>query len=202
MPCFVNDFRTEKDQIIAQGRHQRHAIRHWSNEKFDQQDCRERPGEPFDFYGQDKQDVDHLVGIKPRKGEKQRRDQHAIRKARAEEKCGDRRANHSDQKIECQPERSPSLLETITNEPEKPEGKQNPPRTHRLRNENIRDETPEFAMANTHGIELEHRSESRKQPGQGEDERSEADDNAHESRHSKKTKAAFEFIQPSHCCAR
>src|SRR5438034_44575 len=26
MPCFVNDFRTEKDQIIAQGRHQGHTI--------------------------------------------------------------------------------------------------------------------------------------------------------------------------------
>jgi hypothetical protein len=56
-------------------------------------------------------------------------------------------------------------------------------------------------VANAHGIELEHRSEPREQPGQGEHERSEAYDDAHESRDSKKTEAAFEFIQPSHCVA-
>src|SRR5438093_584771 len=65
MPRLVNDLRSKKDQIIRECRHQRHAIRHWAEEKSDEQQRSESPGQPFDLHRQDKQNVDHLVGVNP-----------------------------------------------------------------------------------------------------------------------------------------
>ncbi len=115
----------------------------------------------------------------------------------AKEKCRDRCADHSDEKIKREPEGAPRALETFADKPEKPEGKHDP-KAERLRDKNVSDQSPDFAVANTRGIEIERGTETRIQPHQREDQRGEADHDADQSRNAKKTKAAFEFIQPGH----
>ena len=54
------------------------------------------------------------------------------------------------------------LFETVANPPKKPESKKNPPRTERLRNENVSEQSPDFAVANARRIEIEHRDKTRR----------------------------------------
>src|SRR5436189_2250342 len=76
VPSIVNNFWTEKDQIIGHGSYQRHAIRHWPNDKFAEEDGRRRPCDPLDFRRQDKKQVNHLIGIEPGESKEQRSEQH------------------------------------------------------------------------------------------------------------------------------
>ena len=62
------------------------------------------------FDRQNKQDVDDFVGIKSGKREKQRRDQHSIGEAAAEEKRRDRGAHHPDEEIKREAERPPARV--------------------------------------------------------------------------------------------
>ena len=128
MPGFVNNFRAEKDQIIGKRGHKRHPIRHPIDNEPKKQKRAHDPRQPLDLHRQDKKDVDDFFGIKPGEGEKQRHDQHAVRKSRAEEKCRGRRADHADKKIKREPERAPRALEAFANEPKEPEGKDDPQR--------------------------------------------------------------------------
>src|SRR5206468_11857051 len=160
MRGLTNNFGTEKYEIIRERCYERGAIRIRIQHKSKQQERGENPGEPFDFYRQNKKDVNDLVGIKSCKGKEQRRDEHAVRKIAAEEKRRNRCADHSDKEIKCKPERAPCAFETFADEPEKPQS-QHDPKTERLRNEDISDQPPDFPMPNARRIEIEGKTKIR-----------------------------------------
>ena len=87
---------------------------------------------------------------------------HLAGKLAIEENSGDRRSDHPDQKIEREPKWSPGALETVANEPEKPE--RDDDQTARMtadpRNKNVGDQPPDFTCANARDIEGEIRIES------------------------------------------
>src|SRR5947208_12004480 len=154
MPGFVNNFRAEEDQIIGKCGHKRHAIRRPVDDEAKKQKRAHDPRQPLDLHRQNKKDVDDFVGIEPGEGEKQRHDQHAVRKFRAEEKCGGRRADDADKKIESEPEGAPRALKTFADKPKKPEGKDDP-ETEGLWEKNVSYQPPNFAMEDTRRIEVE-----------------------------------------------
>src|ERR1700722_14925274 len=137
MACLVNDFRSEKNQVAGKRRDQRHAIRHWSNEKFGEEYHRHYPGNPLDLRGQNEQNVNRFIRIKSGEGQKQRRDQHQVGKIAAEDKGGHSRADHPDKKIKREAKSAPGTLESFTDPPEKPKSKKDPPWTQRLGNKNV-----------------------------------------------------------------
>src|SRR5215831_3874581 len=198
----MNNFRPEKDEIIRESRNKRSAIRIRIQHKSNQQKRGENPGEPFDFYRQNKKDVDDFVGIKSRKREEQRCDKHTIGKIAAEKECGDGGANHSDNEIQREPKRSPRSFEAFADKPEKPEREKHPQRTECLRKEDVGDETPNLAPTNQNRIEREKRFKAAIKINQQINQRGKANHDTDQSRDSQKTKPAFEFIQPSHCSAK
>src|SRR5205823_9985104 len=84
MSRLINDLRAKENEIIYESGNERGAIRIRVQNKSNQQKRSKNPGKPFDFDGQNKKDVDDLVGIKSRKCEEQRCDQHPVRKFRSE----------------------------------------------------------------------------------------------------------------------
>src|SRR5215469_6324991 len=201
MPRLVNHFRTEEDKVIGKSGDERRAIRIGVHDKSEQQKRSENPGEPLNFDGQNKKDVDDLVGIKSGEGEEQRRDQHAVGKIAAEEKRSHRCADHPHDEIKGEPERAPCTFETFAEKPKKPEH-QHDPKAECLRNKDVGDESPNFAVANARRIEIERESEAGIEPHQRPHESGEANHDADQSRYAEKTKAALEFIQPRHWDAR
>jgi aminomethyltransferase len=197
MRCLTNNLRAEKDEIIRESGNERSAVGIRVQDKSEQQKRGENPGKPLDFNGQNKKDVDDFVGVESRKSEEQRCDQHAVGKIAAEEKCGDRCANHADEEIKCEPERAPRAFETFADEPQEPEG-QHDPKTERLRNKYVSNQPPNFAVTNARRVEIKCGPETRIQPHQGPHQRGEPNHNADQSRNCEKTKASFEFIEPSH----
>src|SRR5207244_7233007 len=89
-------------------------------------------------------------------------------------------------------------IESVTNETEKPQNENDPQKAERLRDKNVSDEAPDFAVANASWIEIEHRNKIRIQAHEDKDERIEPDNDANQSGDSEKTEAAFQFIQRSH----
>ena len=63
---------------------------------------------------------------------------------------------------------------------------------------NVGDQPPDFAVTNARRIELEHGNKSRREPGQCEYERGEADEDARQTRNRDETESAFEFVEPGH----
>ena len=198
LSCFMKDFTAEKDQIIAQRCHQRHAIGICPDEKTVEQKCRHRPGDPLDLYRQNKKYVDNHIRVKAGEGVKERRNQHTVGKISAEEKRRNRGADHPDEKIKSEPKRTPRSFEAVADEPEKPQDENDPQKAERLRDKNVSDESPDFAVANARWIEIEHGNKIRLQAHEDKDERIEPDNDANQPRDSEKTEAPFEFIQPSH----
>src|SRR5207244_4000194 len=199
MPRLMNNLRTEKDEIIREGGNERSAVRIRVQDKSKQQKRGEDPGEPFDFYRQNEQNINDLVRVELRKGEEQRCDQHTVGKIAAEEKRSDRCADHSDEEIKRKPEGAPRAFETLADEPQKPES-QHDPKAKRLRNEDVSDQPPDFAVANARRIEIKRETEIGIQPHQRPHQRGEANHNPDQSWNAKKAETAFEFIQQSHVC--
>ena len=106
----------------------------------------ERPCDPFDFQRQNKKNIDDFIRIKSRESEEERGGQHDVGKIRAEEKGRDGRADHAEEKVERDPERAPGPLQTITDEPKKPEGENDPPKAECRREKYVGNETPDFPM--------------------------------------------------------
>src|SRR4029453_9813361 len=71
VPRLMNDFRSEEDEIINECGNERCAIRVGSQKKSEHQKRGVNPRQPFDFYRQNKKDVDDFVGIKSRECEEQ-----------------------------------------------------------------------------------------------------------------------------------
>ena len=74
-----------------------------------------------------------------------------------EEKRGGGCADHSDNEIKREAERTPGAFETFADKPQKPE-RQHDPKAERLRYEDVSDEPPHFTVANPRRIEIERRS--------------------------------------------
>src|SRR5881394_314944 len=72
MPCFEDEFRPKKNQVIGESCDQRHPIRHRIDHEPEEEKCGKDPGRPFDFYRQNEKQVDDFIGIKPGEREKQR----------------------------------------------------------------------------------------------------------------------------------
>lgn len=200
LPRFAHDLGSEKDQVIAQGSHQRHAIRRGSDDKSKKQKCCEDPRDPFNFRRQDEQNINDLIRVKPGEGEEQRRGEHAVGEPGIEEKCGRGGADHPDEKIKREPESSPRALQAFPDEPEKPKNKDDPP-AECLREKNVSDQSPDFALANSFGVEFEEKPKIGIQKYEQPDERSEPDDDANQTGDSEKTQTAFELVEPGHSVA-
>src|SRR2546423_6778411 len=99
MCCLMKDFGAKENKVVRESGNQRSAVGIRVQDEPEQQKRGEDPREPLDLYGQNEKNVNDLVGIKSGKGEKQRRDQHAVGKIGAEEKCGDRCPDHADEEI-------------------------------------------------------------------------------------------------------
>ncbi len=65
------------------------------------------------------------------------------------------------------------MLESIADEPKKPQDKNDPQKAERLRNENVSDKPPDFAVAEALRVEVERGYEIRIQAHKEEDERAE-----------------------------
>src|ERR1051326_3673620 len=197
MPRLVNDLRAKEHKIIGETKNEGNAIRVRPYNKSEQQKRRENPGKPFDFRRQNKKDVDDLLGIKSRERKEQRCDKHATGKIAAEEERRDRCPDHPDNEIKGEPERAPCALEPFANKPQEPED-QHDPKAECLRDKDVGEQPPDLALANAGRIEVKRKTKIRVEPHQRPYQRGEADHNADQSRDTKKTKAAFEFIQPGH----
>src|SRR4029077_6182356 len=137
MPRFVNNFRPEEDEIIAECRDQGASVRHRTQQKPDNQQRAHCPGDPFYFQRQNKKDIDDFVRVKPREGVEERSQQHAVRKPTAEEKCRGGRTDHADKKIKHESKGTESALQAFANPPQEPEREKNPPRAKGLWNKNV-----------------------------------------------------------------
>src|SRR6266480_4116908 len=84
-------------------------------------------------------------------------------------------------------------------DPQKPES-QHDPKAERLRNEDVSDQPPDFAVANARRIKIKRETEIGIQPHQRPHQRGEANHNPDQSWNAKKAETAFEFIQQSHVC--
>src|SRR6266853_3428227 len=69
VPCLMNDFRSEENEIVNECSNERCAIRVRSQKESEHQKCGVNPRQPFDFYRQNKKDVNHFIGIKARECE-------------------------------------------------------------------------------------------------------------------------------------
>src|SRR3984893_3242452 len=201
MPGFVNHFRSEKDEIVSESGHERHAIRVRVHKKSEQQKRGRNPGHPFDFDRQNEKDVDHLVWIETGEGEKQRRDQHRVGEIAAKEKCRRSRPDRADQNIKSHPKRSPRALESFADKPKEPEDEDDPEKAEGLWNENVSNQAPDFAVTDTRWIETEHGNKIGIQAHEQEDQRAETDDDSDQAGNCEKTKSAFKFVQPVHSIA-
>src|SRR5215467_9901949 len=122
----MNNLRPKENEIIGECGDERRAIGIRPKGKPEQQESGVNPRQPFDFYGQNKKNVDDFVRIKSRECEEQGCDQHSVRKIATEEKGGDSCADHPYDEIEREPERAPCAFETFADKPEKPEGEKHP----------------------------------------------------------------------------
>src|SRR6478735_5782693 len=84
VPRLMNNLRSKENEIVNKCGYERCAIRIRSQKKTEHQKRGVNPRQPFDFYRQNKKDVNDFLGIKLRECEEQRRDEHAIGEIAAE----------------------------------------------------------------------------------------------------------------------
>src|SRR5207237_1121789 len=72
---------------------------------------------------------------------------------------GQRCSNHPNQKVKCETESAPGTLETISDEPQKPQCNSDHQRVSHSRHKNVGDEAPDFPRADPSDIEDEIRIE-------------------------------------------
>src|SRR5436190_24073737 len=95
VPRLMNNLRSEEDEIVRECGNERGTVGVRSNGKPEQQKCGVNPRQPFNFYRQNKKDVDDFVGIKSRERKEEGGNQHAVGEIAAEEKRRDGRPNNS-----------------------------------------------------------------------------------------------------------
>src|SRR6266700_247736 len=78
VPRLMNDLRSEENEIVNECGNERCAIRIRSQKESEHQKRGINPRQPFDFYRQNKKDVNDFLGIEARECEEQRRDEHAV----------------------------------------------------------------------------------------------------------------------------
>src|SRR6266536_3224942 len=78
VPRLMNDLRSEENEIVNECGNERCAIRVRSQKESEHQKRGINPRQPFDFYRQNKKDVNDFLGIEARECAEQRRDEHAI----------------------------------------------------------------------------------------------------------------------------
>src|ERR1700756_1027288 len=88
VPRLMNNLRAEEDEIVNERGNEGCSIRVRSQKKSEHQKRGVNPRQPFDFYRQNKKDINDFVGIKSSEGEEQRRDKHAVGKIAAKKECG------------------------------------------------------------------------------------------------------------------
>jgi hypothetical protein len=71
MSRLMDNLRSEENEIINECGDERCAIRVRSQKKTEHQKRGVNPRQPFDFYGQNKKDVNDFLGIKAREREEQ-----------------------------------------------------------------------------------------------------------------------------------
>jgi hypothetical protein len=198
MPCRVIKLRAEKDEVIRKCRDKSRAVGIRSDKESDQEKKSRDPGDPFYFRWQDKQNVDHLIGIKTGVCEEERGDKHGIGKIAAEEKRRQRCPNHSDKEVERDPKSSPGLFEAFANKPEKPKRENKPKRAERPRQKNVSNQSPDFAVTNAFRIEVEQKTDPGIQRDQDKNKGGKPDNDAKQSRNTEEPETAFQFIEPDH----
>ena len=131
-------------------------------------------------------------------GEEERGEEHLAGKLTVGENSGDRCPDHPNQKIKRHTKRAPGALETVADEPQKPERDGDPQRVSRPRNENVGDEPPNFTGANARDIEGEIRIKALVEEDKNEDERVQGHNGTDQSGDRDEAKTPFEFVQEAH----
>src|SRR5438270_147639 len=179
---FMKNVAPEKNQIIGEGDDQRASELHRGEHKLPAENGGITPGHPFDLERQNVGEIDDRLGKEPGEGKEDRRDQHDVRKLRAEKECCDGGAEHADEKIEIQSKRTPRLLESITDPDQKKNVKRRVEPVRRwnqaaqLRNKNISNQSPDFAVADRFRIEIDEREVLRLEFVENENQRRERRD--------------------------
>src|SRR4051812_13718808 len=194
----LNRFGPEENEIIAQGGNQGEAIGIGLGDEGEKKKGGVNPRQPLDLYRQNKEEVDHVVGIEVGEGKEDRREQHLVRELAAGNERGCGRTDHPDQKIQGQAEGAPGLLELASNIPKEPDGHQDEKRMRHLGNEDVGDEPPDFSGANPADVEREIGVKALVQVTKDEDENAKGDDGADQSGNGDKTNPPFEFVQEPH----
>src|SRR5215472_5673479 len=88
VPRLMNDLGSEENEIVNKCGNERCAIRVRSEKEAEHQKRCVNPRQPFDFYRQNKKDVNDFIGVETRECKEQRRDEHSIGEIAAEKECG------------------------------------------------------------------------------------------------------------------
>src|SRR4029077_15408671 len=107
--------------------------------------------------------------------------------------------NHADKDVKCESECAKSPLQSIANPPKQPENKYDPQRAKRLRNEDVSDQAPYFAVPDDpFRVQIQNGDVIRVKPDEDKDERIETDNDADQTGNGDKAQASLEFVQPVH----
>jgi hypothetical protein len=160
LPEMADNSGAKENEIIAQGYDEGQPVGIRLGCKTKEKEARISPSDPFYLQWQDEKKINNLLGIKMSEGEEERSEKHLTRELTIGENSREGCSDHSNEKIEGETERAPGALETIADEPQKPEGNSDQQRISRPRNEEVGDEPPDFARANPADIEGEIRIEA------------------------------------------
>jgi hypothetical protein len=194
----ANHSRPKEDEIIAQGHNERHAVGIRLRREAEQKKTRVDPGDPLDLQRQDEKDVNDLLRIEVCEGEEECGEKHLAGKLTIGENGGRRCSDHSNKKIQRETERTPGALETVADEPQKPERHDDQEKMARLWNEDVGDKPPDFASANPSDIKGEIRIKTPVQKDKEENKCVQSHDGADQSGNRDEAKTPFEFVQKAH----
>jgi hypothetical protein len=200
MSHLLDHLRPEEDEIITERSDQGHSIGVRLGDKSKDKESGVGPRDPFDLQGQDKENVNDFFRIEVGEGEEERREKHLVRKLTIGKESGHGGADHSNQKIKGKTKRTPGPLETVADEPEKPESDENQERVRHLGDENVGDESPDFSGANPRDVEREIGIKALIQVDENENKDVEGNDGADQSGDGYEADAPLEFVQKPHRC--
>src|SRR5262249_3554171 len=146
--CRAHDFGAEEDEIVREGRDQRHAIGVRTTSEAEEEKRCGNPREPLHLRRQNEKNANDFVGIKGSKSKEERRVQDQIGKIAHKEKGRDRRPDHPEEIKKIEPESAPGALEAFADKPEEEKNEDDPDWGIGGGNENIGHETPDLAVQN------------------------------------------------------
>ena len=146
----------EKDQIVGQRCRHGHLGRGWQNDKLQGKKPGQHPGDVFDPHAQDEKEEDFVVRRDGGEGEEEGKIEEGVRRGAAEEKGRHGAADHPREVKDIELERAPTLLQRRGQKPHEHEKEEEPEPAVGMRDENVSDQPPHFALHDLGRIEHQH----------------------------------------------